>query len=231
MSSKRLLLLLALTFLLLPLSGERVIAAEKQKYWIFFRDKGPLGLSKRSARLQEAEGRLSPRALQRRAKVLPQAALVDESDLDLYQPYLNELAQRGFEPVVASRWLNAVSVLVAPEELEILQSLPFVKSVQRVARLKIPPAPEAVPESLPLRKTMAQHRFQYGNSLAQMEQIRATDLHDAGIYGIGVIVGMMDTGFRWQDHEAFQQLKVIGERDFVKNDNVTRNEVGDPVDQ
>jgi subtilisin family serine protease len=188
-------------------------------------------LSKRSALRDEAQKRLSPRALTRRAKVLPAAALVDESDFDLHQTYLDELARRGFAPVVTSRWLNAVSIFATPEEIKIIESLPFIKSAQRVASMNIPPIPEAAPETPPFFKTTATHRFQYGNSLAQMEQMRATDLHDAGIYGIGVIVGMMDSGFRWQDHEAFRHLrgKIIGERDFVNNDNVTRNETGDPA--
>jgi hypothetical protein len=230
MSSKRILPLLALCLFILPLLAENAVAAEKPKYWIFFRDKGPLSLSKRSTLLHEAEQRLSPRALERRAKVLPTAALVDESDFDLHRPYVDELARRGFAPVVTSRWLNAVSIWATPEEMADLQSLPFVSRVQRVAHINIPPLPAAAPEPLPPFKITAAHRFQYGNSLAQMEQIRATDLHDAGIFGAGVIVGMMDSGFRWQDHEAFRHLKgkIIGERDFVNNDNVTRNEPGDP---
>jgi subtilisin family serine protease len=213
--------------------AENAAAVERQKYWIFFRDKGALRLGKRSALVGEAQQRLSPRALQRRAKVLPAAALVDESDFDLHRPYLDELARRGFAPVATSRWLNAVSIWATPEEMATLQSLPFVKSTERVARLHIPPAPEAAPQPPPFIKTMATHRFQYGESLAQMEQIRATDLHDAGIYGIGVVVGMMDTGFRWQDHEAFQHLrgKIIAEHDFVNKDNITRNQSGDRSDQ
>ncbi len=233
MSFKRILLLAALCCFLLPMLAENAAAVERQKYWIFFRDKGPSSLSKRSAHLDVAQKRLSPRALERRAKVLPVAALVDESDFDLYQPYLDELARRGFAPVVTSRWLNAASIFAAPEEMETLQSLPFVKSTERVASLNIPPAPAATPEPPQFFKTTATHRFQYGNSLAQMEQMRATDLHDAGIYGTGVIVGMMDSGFRWQDHEALRHLKskIIGERDFIQNDNVTRNQPGDRSDQ
>ncbi|MDZ7364076.1 MAG: S8 family serine peptidase [candidate division KSB1 bacterium] len=232
MSSKRLLLLITGILFMIPIISENAVAAERQKYWIFFRDKGPLSLSKRSAMLDEAKHRLSPKALERRAKVLPENALVDESDLDLYKTYLNELTGRGFEPVVTSRWLNAVSIFATPEEVAALQNLPFIKNVQRVAHLAIPPAPETVPELPALFKTTA-HRFEYGNSLAQMEQIKATILHDAGIYGIGVIVGMMDSGFRWQDHEAFVHLrsKIIGERDFIQNDNVTRNQTGDAAGQ
>lgn len=233
MSFKRIILLAAWCCFLLPMLAENAAAVERQKYWIFFRDKGPVSLSKRSALLDEAQKRLSPRALQRRAKVLSAAALVDESDFDLHQPYLDELARRGFAPVVVSRWLNAVSIFATLEEVTTLQSLPFVKSTERVASLNIPPAPEAAPEPPQLFKTTATHRFQYGNSLAQMEQMRATDLHDAGIYGIGVIVGMMDSGFRWQNHEAFRHLrgKIIAEHDFINNDDITRNQSGDRSDQ
>jgi len=232
MSSKRLLLLIAGFFFIIPIISENAAAAERQKYWIFFRDKGPLSLSKRSALIDEAKQRLSPKALERRAKMLPENALVDESDIDLYKPYLNELTSRGFEPVVTSRWLNAASIFATPEEIAVFQDLPFVKNVQRVAHLAIPPAPETAPEPPALFKALA-HRFEYGNSLAQMEQIKATILHDAGINGTNVIVGMMDSGFRWQDHEAFSHLKnkIIGERDFIQNDNVTRNQTGDASGQ
>ena len=232
MNSKRLLLLAGGAILLLSFFFENSVAAERQKYWLFFRDKGPLSLGKRSVLLNEAKQNLSTKALERRAKVLSKEALVDETDIEVYQPYVNELTSRGFAPVVTLRWLNAVSIFATPDEIAALQSLPFVAHVQRVARLAIPPAPESVSEPPSLFKTAA-HRFEYGASLAQMEQIKATILHDAGIYGVNVIVGMMDSGFRWQDHEAFVHLrsKIIGERDFVKNDNITRNQTGDRFDQ
>jgi subtilisin family serine protease len=232
MNSKRLLPLIAGFFFLLPILCENAAAAERQKYWIFFRDKGSSSLSKRSALLSEAKQRLSPKALERRAKVLPENALVDELDIDLHKSYLTELSSRGFAPVTMSRWLNAVSIYATADEIAALQNLPFVQNAQRVARMIIPPAPETAPEPPTLFK-IAAHRFEYGRSLAQMEQIKATILHDAGIYGIGVIVGMMDSGFRWQDHEAFVHLrsKIIGERDFIQNDNITRNQTGDAAGQ
>lgn len=224
--------LIAVLLFLLPILSENAGAAERQKYWIFFRDKGPSSLSKRSALLSEARQRLSARSLERRAKVLPENALVDESDFELYSPYVHDLTGRGFEPVVTSRWLNAVSIFATSEEITALQNLPFVASVQHVAPLAIPPAPESAPEPPTLFK-IAAHRYEYGSSLAQVEQIKATLLHDAGINGTNVIVGMMDSGFRWQDHEAFVHLntKIIGERDFIQNDDVTRNQTGDAAGQ
>jgi subtilisin family serine protease len=201
------------------------------KVWIFFRDKGPQGSAKNSAAFHKAAAALSPRALQRRAKVLPQNALIEITDLEICPAYLDELARMGLRPIVRSRWLNAVSVEASREQVQALQKLPFVTGVQAVARLRVPPpVPTAVPNSQ-LSKANAVHRFAYGASLAQMEQIGAANLHDAGITGRGVLVGMMDSGFRWQDHEAFDRLAVVSEFDFVKNDGVTRNEPGDPAGQ
>jgi subtilisin family serine protease len=203
----------------------------RQSWWIFFQDKGPQALSKASALVQEAEQRLTRRALERRAKVRAQADLIDETDFALYQPYLDELAKLDLAPVVKSRWLNAVSVSALPEQIDAVKNLSFVKAVRRVAHLKLPPVREAKPKEIFLPKVNGPHRYSYGASLSQMNQIVATTLHDAGITGRGVLVGMMDTGFEWQTHEAFAQLRVIAEHDFINDDDVTRNEGNDPAGQ
>jgi len=52
-----------------------------------------------------------------------------------------------------------------------------------------------------------------------------------GLDGCGVLVGMLDTGFNYKTHEAFQHLKVLGEYDVINQDSVTSNEEGDPVSQ
>lgn len=204
---------------------------DRADWWIFFRDKGPQSLSKNAALKKEAEQTLSTRALERRAKVRSQANLIDETDFALYQPYLDELAQIDLTPLVKSRWLNAVSVLAAPRQIETVKNLSFVQSARLVARLQRPPVREAAASETALPKVNGPHRFAYGASLAQMNQIVATTLHDAGITGRGVLVGMLDTGFDWQRHEAFARLYVLRERDFINDDEVTRNEVGDPGGQ
>ncbi len=206
-------------------------SANRQSVWIFFRDKGPHAFSKKAELAQEAEQALTPRALSRRAKVRAQARLIDETDFTLYQPYIDELAKLGLQPIVKSRWLNAVSVEATPEQIRAAQTLPNVQSVRPVARLKLPPVREAATHEMTLQKTSAPHRLVYGASLSQMNQINAPILHDAGITGRGVLVGMMDSGFHWQDHEAFAQLRVLAERDFINDDNTTRNEGSDPGGQ
>ncbi len=228
--TKRLFCCLLLSYLFLAAASP----LEQQKYWVFFRDKGNATLAKGSVAWREAENRLSPRALARRAKVMPAGRLITEEDLPIAAEYRAALESRGFEIIHESRWLNSVSILAAESQIAALRELAFVKEVRRVAPLKTPPEPEAnAVEPPPLLFKAAAHRLDYGSSLTQNEQIKVTTLHDAGINGSGVLVGMMDSGFHWQDHDAFQHLqdRILGERDFVNGDNVTRNQPGDPGGQ
>jgi subtilisin family serine protease len=202
-------------------------ATPPRKHWIFFRDKGANVLVKGSAAMQEAENRLTPRALARRAKVLPPDQLITEDDLSIAASYRAVLEQRGFKVIRESRWLNGVSVLATDGEAELLRELPFVKEVRPVARLSRPrPDVTAMPPKLFIS---AAHQLNYGQSFTQNAQIQVPALHDAGINGHGVLIGMLDSGFRWQEHEAFIHLRsrIIAERDFVNDDDLTRNEAGD----
>lgn len=193
------------------------------KYWVFFRDKGAPALAKKSMLLQEAQNRLTPRALMRRAKVMRVDQLITEEDFPVAAEYAAVLRGLGFAVIRESRWLNAVSVLASDTEARSLRALPFVKEVRPVARLRRPPEPGAAGAPPALLKPTS-HRLNYGNSLFQNEQLQIPVLHDAGINGKGVLVGMLDSGFHYQDHEALRATEIIAEYDFVNSDSVTRNE-------
>lgn len=216
---RRLPLLLLLSFIFLA----AVPPTERQKYWVFFRDKGTATLAKNSAAVQEARNRLTPGALARRAKVMPADHLITEEDLPMAADYVATLRQRGLAIIRESRWLNGVSIIATETEAESLRELPFVKEVRRVARVVRPPAPE-VTEVPPVLFKSTTHKLNYGNSLFQNEQLQVPTLHDAGINGSGVLVGMLDSGFHYQDHEALRHTKIVAEYDFVNGDSVTRNE-------
>ncbi|GAG00104.1 unnamed protein product, partial [marine sediment metagenome] len=59
-------------------------------------------------------------------------------------------------------------------------------------------------------------------------------LHEAGFTGAGVVIGVLDTGFR-KTHEVFNHpdhpLQVVAEWDFVQDDPDTQNESGDSTHQ
>lgn len=218
---KRILVLLVL----LSCSGAFSQPIATTKVWIFFKDKGPAGLAKETIAYREAVARLSPRAIQRRLKSLPPEHVVDEADLAVYGPYLDRLKRMGIAVRVVSRWLNAASASLSPAGIEFLRQQEFVAEIRPVRKL-FPPRPVSSPLSLPRRSQAQDHLLDYGQSLLQNQQLHVPGLHDAGITGEGVIVGMLDAGFRHTGHVAFDSLKILGEFDFVFKDENTADEPG-----
>jgi serine protease AprX len=214
-----------------------------QKYWIYFTDKGlesvgVRSLAKGSQLYEVAEGLLSEKALWRRGKVLKQESLIDLDDVPVYEPYLGELRKLGITPHASSRWFNAVSAYLTPEQRSSVTSLLFVKEVVPVVTLfRERESLERQTENR-LSTRPEQHRFlqkvdalNYGPSLEQDSIIKVPAVHALGISGRGVLVGMLDTGFRWKTHEALTNARVIAEYDFIFKDSVTADEANDPIGQ
>lgn len=201
-------------------------AQTARKYWVYFTDKGQSApstgtLPETSPLYSKALKDLSLRALTRRAKVLPPDAVVSAEDLQLFQPYLQRIAAAGGIVVQQSRWLNAASVLLSPDHVAALAAYPFVNKVVPVVvftgmknEVKTPP----------LSKTAA---LNYGPSATQVQLIDVPSLHEIGITGHNVLIGMLDSGFRWRVHESLRTRHVIAEHDFIFNDDTTANQLGD----
>ena len=68
----------------------------------------------------------------------------------------------------------------------------------------------------------------YGLSFNQIEQISCRIPHIAGYYGQGVRVLYIDTGFEL-NHEAYDSLNLIGQYDFINNDQNVANETDQEV--
>ncbi len=216
----------------LTISSAQTPQAQK-KYWVFFKDKGPQApasgsLQKSTPAWTRAAQILSPRALQRRAKVSHATSVIDAEDLPLYQPYLDDVERVAGRTQRQSRWLKAASFFLTPEQRRRVENLPFVERVAPVALFyRHSESIEAHTPFLP-RKAGS---LDYGPSLAQNTMINAVKVHELGITGEGVIVGMLDTGFRWRIHEALQNARVIAEHDFIQNDDTTANQAGDATTQ
>lgn len=229
--NRRILSIIAILILILiiPLHAQN---RENGKYWIYFRDKGTTVLAKNTQAVQEAESRLSERALARRTKVFSDRNLVQESDLALYRPYLDALQAIGIETKTTSRWLNAASVVLTEDQLVVVQKLGFVEKIEPVRKLAVPtPAEIDQPVSKTSHIFASKTTLNYGASLQQNEQIKVTALHDAEIFGENILIGMIDSGFLTQGHQAFATLDVLGEFDFISNDSVTSNQPGDVSSQ
>ncbi len=206
-----------------------------KKYWIYFSDKGPISektgnfLSKGSTAYAIASTIIQPRALERRAKVLPKESLVDVSDLPIYQPYVEAVRRAGGVVVHESRWMNAASFWCSAEQRNTIQTLPFVLTTSPVASFRTRKVDYG--KIAPVHPPAEPFGMNYGISQQQVQMMNVPPLHDIGITGKDVLLGMLDSGFRWRTHEALRSRNVIAEHDFVNNDDITANEANDGSDQ
>jgi hypothetical protein len=200
-----------------------------QKYWIYFTAKKPLAFSKSAlpAEIALAAG-ISERALQRRAKM--SSALITTDDVPVDASFLSQLKDRGVTIQNTSRWFNAATAYLTNTQRDQVQHLPFVRSVEPVVTFKRKDIPQSESSLRSFSKQTA-NKYAYGFSETQMNLMNAVAVHNIGISGRGVLVGMIDTGFRWKLHEALQKLPVIAEYDFIQKDSSTANGAGDSGSQ
>ena len=176
---------------------------------------------------------ISPESLKRRSKVLPGDRLIDDSDIPVSGRYLDNLRQMGFRPRAISRWLNAVSVRMTDEQKQVIEKLDFVRQVRQIHAYRKPdPVTSAFVDPVILKRAQSgMHLFDYGSSYTQNEICRIPEIHDLGLTGKNVIVGMLDSGFSFRNRPVFKHLKVLEEYDFLDNDSVTSNSSMDIPDQ
>ncbi len=202
-----------------------------RKYWIKFSSKENTALAKSVSQKDAARAiGLSERAIARRAKVSQQIITIE--DLPLSASYLSTLEQNGIIIRNRSRWFNAVTAELSDAQMQFIRRLPFVRSVEPVVTFKRKELPAVTAPLQKINSAAADPDSQlYGKSLAHMRMINAVAVHKIGIKGRGVLVGMLDTGFRWKIHEAMKNMNVIAEYDFIQKDNNTANESGDALSQ
>lgn len=223
-----------LLFLILLLNTILVQGQELKKYWVYFKDKGndirnTTVLQKASSEYQTALTQLSDRAIIRRSKVLAPERLIDAQDLPIHPNYINTIRDIGGLLQKEVRWMNAASFKLTDEDVMAVKQLPFVdiiKPVEKFIRKNLPAS-----TANELQKLQSTTSYDYGLSQQQYAAVKIPEVHDLGIAGEGVLVGMLDTGFRWRVHESLQSTKVIAEHDFINNDDTTANQAGDPNGQ
>lgn len=213
--------------------------------WIFFLDRGAVGATGpvRVAALADAAERVTPRALARRAKasreraardapmrpsksVVPEtrgdASLIDDRDLGPDPAYVAAVAARGATIRTRSSWLNAVSAEASPACLDVIRALPFVADTRPVARhasdgAEAPTAASGRSTAERSAESGESDEFNAGPSYLQLDMLHVPELHAMGLHGEGILVCVLDSGFEL-DHEAFRQLDVRTQRDFVFGD-------------
>jgi hypothetical protein len=215
-----------------------MLEGEKAPYkvWVFFQDRGFVSETGKEAALNCLEQNYNVRALKRRVLrsdlYRRTGQKVCERDLPISTSYKLLIEKTGAVLARESRWLNAVSVFAKDRNmLEQIQNLDCVASLRPVARGRRPALPVQPASDAEPRTSTA---FDYGRTEAQLRQINVIKMHEDGYTGSGVVIGVLDSGFK-RSHEAFNQpghvIHVLAEYDFVNDDPNTAPETGDPGDQ
>ena len=218
------------TFTVLIILILSVYSFPKDKYLIYFKDKGVTPgqtLNKTNALYKEAVNSLTERAIERRKKVMGDE-IISYDDLPISSDYLNKLNSLGIEIVHKLTWFNAVSAYIDDTQLTMLRKLPFVDKIEPVRVMKF--KRDEVVESN-FEKSSATSDLNYGSSFTQLNLMDVPIVHSKGITGQGVIIGFLDSGFDWKDHEALINSNVIAEWDFIFNDSITANQPEDTPSQ
>lgn len=207
--------------------------------WVVFTDRA--GADRSPAALEIARERLSPRALDRRAR---RGAIHDvvASDLPVHEAYLRAVLAHGARLRGVSRWLNAASVEIPARLAPALARLPFVSRVSFVPAARR--SPPVVEPAAPMDDADGGHGARpearagggsvtldpgdpayYGSALRQLDMMQVPALHAQGLSGAGVLVCMLDSGFHLT-HQVFATLDVLATRDFIHGDTNVDDEAG-----
>lgn len=188
--------------------------------WVFFTDKGISSMRDFNEKLGSAEMNLTSAALNRRVKARGADNAVDFRDLPVNIAYTDEVLSTGAQLRHTLRWFNAVTVSATPSQIDAIAAFPFVRYIKAIAYS----ISDVDIELTPIRPDMTLVSLDYGPSQGQLEQINVVVAHELGFKGQGVIVCMMDTGYR-QGHEVFQNIidsgRLIAQYDFVHHDDDT----------
>lgn len=200
-------------------------ANETELVWIFFTDKGK-SLNKY---FEKPSSVVSPKSLDRRAKYYKDRPLIDETDIPVNQGYIEQVEKLGVKVKHKTKWFNGISAYVKKKDIEKIAVLSFVKKIDLVRKFKVnrdiekPKKLDNIPNNFSPNK-ISNHTYNYGSSLAQLEQINVPALQDQGFTGTGITIALMDAGFSNLSHEVFSNMKIIAKWDFVNNDSVVANQ-------
>lgn len=195
-----------------------VSEAQFSRYVVQFRDKATSPNS-----LSTPLPYLSQRALDRRMRYgIP----VDSTDLPITPRYIDSVRLAGSVTILnTSRWLNQVSIQTTDAAaMAKINSLPFVQVVAPIgARVRSSPNNAADGElDVPVFRTArtAADFYNYGSSYNQVHIHNGEFLHNIGLRGQGMIIGILDAGFfNYTGLKAFDSVnaegRVLGTYDFV----------------
>lgn len=201
-------------FFFFTLSG----VGAQEHAWVYFKDK--VGVAEA---LANPESILSARALARKSKYeIP----IDDRDVPVNENYIAQVkGQTGITVKAKSKWFNCIHVIGSTNDIASLSSLEVVDRIAYAdrslnAKARKYPKNKSKPDNHTNKFKAEKVNFVYGQSQAQITQLKVDALHQSNYTGEGLWIAVMDGGFPNVDQlTAFSRLRanndLLGGYDFV----------------
>lgn len=197
---------------LLMLFIAAAVCAEAQvnRYMVFFKNK-----TSTPHTISNPQTFLSQRAIDRRIK---QGITISDQDLPVNPTYIQGVKNTGAQVFFKTRWMNGVLMQCDQELVDDVSALSYVDHVELVApNARLGNGRRKV--SVKAKSSNVSDATQ-----VQLEQLNIDDMHQQGIHGEGMIVGIFDAGFLGVDEGVpFQsvvtesRINLTVSQDFVGN--------------
>lgn len=164
---------------------------------------------------------LTQKALDRRTNL---GIALNDQDAPIEPTYIQNIQNLGFTVTDYSKWLNGVAVNATAAQALLLQSQPYVQSIESFAKNSAVVVKTAHKNKWEEFNKNNLTTFNYGQGLDQIDQINLRNLHISGYTGSGITIAVIDTGFPTVDTgSAYQRMnslgKIKGGYNFVSKNN------------
>jgi len=137
------------------------------------------------------------------------ADLYDPSNYPLNSSYVSQIDALATEHVGASRWLNAVAVMATPDQMQRIQSLPFVSGTSLIATEMQIAACKSIAESSDYSENSeySETSVAQPNLTEQLIRMGGRQFATNGVNGKGIRIAVFDGGFpKVNTHMVFKHL-------------------------
>ena len=195
-------------FTTLSVGFSLIATAQTELVFVFFKDK-----PNKAAFYSNPLSELTQRSLDRRTNL--GIALIDQ-DAPIEQSYITNIQNLGFEVKDYSKWLNGVAVNATATQIQTLSQQSYVDHVESFVRNPNGGKRNEKIEKFKEFDQASANRdilttFNYGQGLAQINQVNIRALHVAGFTGTGMTIAVIDTGFPTVNTgTAFKRLRDNG---------------------
>jgi serine protease AprX len=199
-------------------------SAFPKKFFVKFTDKNGSTFS-----ITNPSAFLSAKAIARRAK---NAYPITLEDIPVKASYLQGVQTAGGVLFARSKWYNGVAVTINSQADSLaIEALPYVQSLTKIALRYKKNTPivkdeleqqalNTINNNVIAAKTNSLNRFQYGQSLNQVDMLGGVCMHNKGFDGTGMTVVILDSGFENADvmsafDSARSENRILSTYDFV----------------